>query len=402
MTDRTHLNERLRTHPVVARLLPHLDGQVSVVGGVVRDALLGRVHLHDVDLVVEGDAIALAQRVAARLGAPVVAHGRFGTAVIELPHGEGHVDFITARSERYPAPGALPVVSPASLDDDLARRDFTINAMAVRLAGPGEGDLVDPHGGLEDLEAQRIRSLRPGAFVEDPSRIVRAARYAGRLGFHLDADTGREFEDGAGRLDWRVSRVADELRRVLEEADPGPALALLAAVGAPGITHDAPGRVAAIDRARGELAAGDPHAVLPPRWALAAAGALERPFRSEIALPGWARGVADEVADGARVAGRLARTDRPSEVDAIVHGVPVATLVGAIARGAPQVMTWWTTWRVAPVAIRGADLIAAGVAPGPAIGRALAEVRAAVLDGTVTDTEDQLALAIAAAGRADA
>jgi tRNA nucleotidyltransferase (CCA-adding enzyme) len=113
----------------VRRVAPHLEGEVSVVGGAVRDALLGRPAGPELDLVVEGDALALAGRLGRELGGRVVAHPRFGTAAVELPHG-AHLDVVTARRERYARPGALPEVAPGTLADDLARRDFTINAIA--------------------------------------------------------------------------------------------------------------------------------------------------------------------------------------------------------------------------------------------------------------------------------
>lgn len=386
---------------MLARVGVHLDGRVSVVGGVVRDALLGATHLHDVDLVVEGDAIALARRIGRRLGASVTVHERFATAVVELPHGDGHIDVISARRERYARPGALPEVSPGTLADDLARRDFTINAIAVRIAGPDAGQLVDPHGGVADLEAGVVRSLRPGAFVEDPSRIVRAARYAGRLGFSVDPATASEIGAAVATLDWTSARAADELRRVLEEADPGPALSLLFGFGAPAIAPDASAQIVLLDSARDELVDRDVHAALPPRWALRAGVTLAAPARATVALPGWARGAAAEVAEGARLRDQLTRADLPSKVDALLAHAPVATQIGALALGASQVGMWWAHWRGVQTAVRGADLIAAGIAPGPSVGRALAELRAAVLDGRVEGPEDQLAFAIAAAGGSD-
>ncbi|MFN8124754.1 MAG: hypothetical protein U0237_20305 [Thermoleophilia bacterium] len=200
--DRNALTPELRGHPLLARVAPHLDGPVAAVGGAVRDALLGRPHAHDLDLVVQGDALPLAARVARALGVRPVMHDRFGTATLELPHGEGHVDLITARRERYPHPGALPEVEPGSLGDDLARRDFTVNAIALWVSGPRAGVLEDPHGGAADLAAGCIRALRDGAFPEDPSRVVRAARYAGRLGFALEPATRAAAAAEAPRLDW--------------------------------------------------------------------------------------------------------------------------------------------------------------------------------------------------------
>jgi len=395
--DRTHLADQLLAHPVLVRLRPHLAGEVSVVGGVVRDALLGREHLHDLDLVVEGDAIALAQAVGHSLGAPVAAHPRFGTAVIELPHADGHVDFISARRERYPSPGALPIVEPGSLLDDLARRDFTVNAMAVRITGPGAGELVDPHGGLRDLDAGVVRALRENAFIEDPSRIVRAARYAGRLGFAVEAATRAAIQAAVPGLAWDSARVADELRRLLAEEDPGPALSLLSGLGVRGIAPDGPVPITRLDDARSELAVCDPHAPMPALWALRAGVALDRPTRELVALPGWARGVAAEVAAGPPLRDALQGAERPSEIDRLLGQAPVATIVAARALGAPHILEWWTSWRGVQVVVRGADLIAAGVAPGPAIGRALAALRAALLDGVVSGADAQRRFAIAAA-----
>ncbi len=154
---------------------------VYLVGGAVRDLLLGRGRA-DIDLVVEGDAAALATR----LGGEVVEHERFATAKADL---DGHeVDIATARAESYPHPGALPEVQPtAGIADDLARRDFTINAMAIPLRRDPE--LIDPHRGREDLEAGLLRVLHGGSFEDDPTRALRAARYAARFDFELEPET---------------------------------------------------------------------------------------------------------------------------------------------------------------------------------------------------------------------
>ncbi len=133
---------------------------------------------------VEGDAIAVAKGLGRALDARVVAHERFRTAEVQLGGGR-HVDLVSARTETYAAPGALPTVAMGTLRDDLARRDFTINAMAVGLSGDHDGRFVDPHDGAADLEGRLVRALRDDAFDEDPSRVVRAARYAARLGFTL-------------------------------------------------------------------------------------------------------------------------------------------------------------------------------------------------------------------------
>ncbi len=379
-------------HPLVARVRPHLDGDVSAVGGVVRDAVLGVPHGDEIDLVVEGEAIPLAGRLGRALGARVVTHGRFGTAALELPHG-GEVDLVSARSETYPAPGALPVVGPGTLADDLARRDFTVNAIAVGLSGGADGRLTDPHGGLDDIAARTIRCVRAGAFAEDPSRLVRGARYAARLGFALAPETEEEARAAAPALDPSSARVGDELRRLLAEDAAAPALALLRALGVPWIAGGATDGIPALDSAAARL--GLAH---PPRWALRLGVAVTPEALVDAALPGWARGVAREVTAGADLAARVAGLGSPSAVDALLRARPPAALVAALAAGAEGVATWWERDRRRGAEIGGADLMAAGVPPGPAIGRALAAVRAAVLDGHVGGREDQLDLALRVAG----
>src|SRR6187200_3214815 len=168
-------------YPELEAVRQAAEDPVYLVGGAVRDLLLGRGS-SDIDLVVVGDA----GKLAARLGAETVEHERFATAKVEL---DGHeVDIATARTEAYPSPGALPVVEPAdSIEADLGRRDFTINAMAVPLSG-GDG-LIDPHGGRADLENGLLRVLHARSFEDDPTRAIRAARYAARLGLRLEDET---------------------------------------------------------------------------------------------------------------------------------------------------------------------------------------------------------------------
>ena len=298
----------MAAHPLVVRVTPVLTGDVSAVGGVVRDALAGLSHGPELDLVVEGDAVAEAAEALGRaLGARVVAHPRFGTAHIELPHG-GHVDLVSARTETYAAPGALPTVGPGSLLDDLARRDFTVNAMALGLRGARTGELVDPHGGAADLAAGLLRAVRPDAFVEDPSRLVRAARYAARLGLALAPETEAAARAVAPALDPGSARVAEELRRVLDEDGATGALALLArprrALGARGRRSG--------DRRRSRTPRRTP-ARRPSRPGRCAWAAVSRRTPSPAAaLPGWARAIAAEAAAGAGLAARLSQAGAPS------------------------------------------------------------------------------------------
>ncbi len=236
----------LERHPEVARLRGPLagaakDAAVYLVGGAVRDLLLGSAHV-DVDLVVEGDAVAVARRLAEITGERLVVHDAFGTAIV------GDVDVATARSERYAAPGALPDVRPASLADDLARRDFSINAVAASLAEAPFGDVTDPHGGVADVRAGVVRVLHDASFRDDPTRLLRAARYIARLGFTLDEVTAaqaRAVADGGLVTTVGGPRLRDALLALLREDSAPAALGLLADLGVPAAI--APGL--AVDRA---------------------------------------------------------------------------------------------------------------------------------------------------------
>lgn len=187
-----------------------------LVGGPVRDHLFDR-DLRDLDFAVQGDSKAWAECLARRLGGELKVFPSFGTAKILWPEGE--VDVAGLRRERYPEHGALPLTEPTSnLEEDLRRRDFTINAMAIPLTEPSQ--LVDPFGGKNDLENQQLRTLHPNSFRDDPTRILRGFRFAGRLGLSWEGSTAQAAEiqlqgEGFDRLSsFRLSR---EVRRILSE-----------------------------------------------------------------------------------------------------------------------------------------------------------------------------------------
>jgi tRNA nucleotidyltransferase (CCA-adding enzyme) len=385
----------VQAHPLLLRALPHLDVPVSLVGGAVRDALLGVAETEDLDLVVEGDALALAERLGHELNVRAVTHERFGTAYLELPH-DSWIDIVRARRERYPEPGSLPVVEPGTLLDDLARRDFTINAIAYRLNGPEAGTLVDPHHGRSDIDDGIVRALRDDAFVEDPTRVLRAARYTARLGFALDPATRAGARAAAPAIDLRSARVGEELRRLLKEPAAGSAIALAADLGVPWVAPgagDLQSRFEAVDRA---LAL--PGAPTLDAWAVRLGLAVEAHRLAHVAVDGWARGVADEAARGVELRERLAMVRSASELDTLLNRAKPSSVVVACALGEHRIADWWATVRGMPLAISGEDLVTAGVRPGPAIGRALAAVRAARIDGQVGDDRSaQLELALRSA-----
>jgi tRNA nucleotidyltransferase (CCA-adding enzyme) len=193
-----------------------------LVGGAVRDIFLGRPNF-DLDLVVEGDATRLAKLLAQRVGGEVLIHHRFGTA--KLRGEKSSIDFVTARHETYAHPGALPAVFPGSIKEDLQRRDFTINSMAIHLNIDSFGKLLDPCNGKNDLENGLIRVLHPESFTDDATRMFRAVRYEQRYSFKLEAATERLLNRNLTMLSTiSADRIRRELELVLREDFPEKAL----------------------------------------------------------------------------------------------------------------------------------------------------------------------------------
>jgi len=368
--DAQELAARVDALPGVAELRAALGGTPAyLVGGALRDVLRGASGADvDVDIAVEGDAIALARRA----GELVRAHERFGTATVAIDGAR--IDLARTRRERYPAPGALPVVEPADIVADLARRDFTVNAMAFPLAG--DRRLIDPHGGARDLRAGVLRVLHSGSLRDDPTRALRAARYAARLGMRLDPETERLVR-AADLSTVSADRVDAELRLIAAEESAVGALELLADWGLAGVDPKAPGR------ARAALAV------------LELEGWAELDHRVEVVLAAALRDP-DATAAAERLA--AARPARPSEATALARGRDPVELVLARAAGAEWLDRYVREWRDVRLEISGADLLAAGVPQGPAIGRGLAAALAAKLDEGVRGREAELAVALRAAG----
>ncbi len=204
---------------VAATVAQDADGVACLVGGPVRDLLLGSIYLRDLDLMTTVDARMIAARFAQRMHGTVEKETAFGTATVSLDTNEGAVslDFATMRTETYPYPGALPVVAfPApTIKDDLKRRDFTINAMALPLTPEGFGALLDPFYGLADLQIGLIRVLHDASFRDDPTRLFRGARYAARYGYHFEADTA-QLVAAAVHNDYLHTVSPDRKRREIE------------------------------------------------------------------------------------------------------------------------------------------------------------------------------------------
>lgn len=203
-----------------------------IIGGSVRDLILGAA-FKDLDLTVEGDAIALARSLAKHHGGKVTAHKKFGTAKWFLPkdlqtEASDTLDLISARSETYKHPAALPTVKMASMEDDTRRRDFTINTLAIRLDGQHFGHLHDDLNGMDDLKNGTVRALHKDSFVDDPTRMYRAVRYAERYGFNIAEET-LALIPAARRFVEKLSaqRIRHELDLILEEWNAASMLARL-------------------------------------------------------------------------------------------------------------------------------------------------------------------------------
>jgi len=369
------LLDRLSDVPGFAELRAH-DGDLWLVGGAVRDALLGEP-LRDLDVVVEGDAIAVARE----LGEIVSAHERFGTAEVRLPESGAKVNLAGARTETYARPGALPDVTlGATVADDLRRRDFTVNALAVALR---DGRELALPGAREDIAARTLRVLHDASFRDDPTRILRMVRYAQRLALAPDEHTAAlaraAVADGA-LLAVTRDRIANELRLALDEPDP---LATLQAM------HDWTG--GATPRVDVELARRALALAPEARLDLLAvvSGAIGDARRAQRNIQWFdesrpARRRAGETAGADVLARALLAAGRPSEIVALARRRPVemVALAGALGAQAP-VRRYLDELRHVRLAIDGRDLIAAGLPEGPAIREALERALAARLDGTI-------------------
>jgi tRNA nucleotidyltransferase (CCA-adding enzyme) len=357
--------------------LPSGEG-VYLVGGAVRDFLLGRESF-DIDLAVEGDAIEFARR----LGGQVTAHGRFGTAVVRFPDGR-QLDVVTCRRETYAAPAALPDVEPGTIADDLARRDFTVNAMAASL-GEDFGRILDPHGGRADLEIRTIRVLHERSFVDDPTRIFRAVRYEARLGFPMDQQTEGLALEGVGGIGLlSPARMREEVVALLSEDEAERALDRLAELAAAPKLE--PGLIGRLDTLRAEL---DPDA---PTWRvrLTALAAAHPGLIGRLSLR---RQDARAVEEAIAVAPRLAEATDPVEIADLAGRAPEGALLALAERDSATLRDWFTRLRDVRLEVTGADLAELGVPESPRVGEILEELRRRRLRGELDGREAELAAA---------
>jgi|GEM_PF-130984 len=392
------------------------NARLYLVGGTVRDGLLG-VGYVDLDLVIEheplglGDdrgrdragvsgAAQLGRALQRALGGSLAVHSDFGTATLRLDD-ELTIDVASARAEAYPTPGALPEVRAGRLVDDLARRDFSVNALAVRVH-PGPTDLIDPFGGLSDLEARRLRVLHPLSFVEDPTRLVRGARLAGRLGLRFGDDALAKARvalrpDVLGNVSGQ--RLRGELELTLAEARVAPALRVLDAIGALAVLYGLRLDAAAIERLDAAASEG-------PRLA-STEQPVDQATRVGAALMALLASTPDDEAARAferfhwpkrlwtqRERVRSLASGATSVSDARLEALD-ASARRALAALAPTLASTVAAFEHAPgrPRVRGRDVLGLGLAAGPAVGEVLDALEAARAAGEIDSYEAELALA---------
>jgi tRNA nucleotidyltransferase (CCA-adding enzyme) len=375
---------------------------VYLVGGTVRDILLGEPNF-DVDVAVEGDAIELARALAHALGGRLKAHKKFGTAVV-LYGEEERVDVVTARTEFYDAPAALPAVEHATIREDLFRRDFTINAMAVSLKGEDIGRLVDPFGGRRDLDSGTVRVLHNLSFIDDPTRIFRAIRYENRYGFRMDEHSAR-LARGCIEMglvgDLSSARLRDELVALLEEGDVRHSILRLRELGAERAIHP---HLAAdeetVDIRERLVRLNEEFGLGLPVWRLGIAALARRLPPDEVYE--WLQRlkvrrrdverIATAVTVGPRLVERLRGADLgPAEIVALVEPfAPDAPLFALALAELEPLRTYFHDLRRVRLEISGTDVQSLGVGESPRVGEILAEVKRRKLNGELDGRESEL------------
>ena len=383
----------------IRELASRSDIPLYLVGGPVRDLLLGRPAV-DLDLVMEGDAATLAFEVAKELAGEVVSYRQFGTATVKVD--QQRLDLVTARRETYLRPGALPKVTPSAIEDDLHRRDFTINAMAIRLSKPSHGQLLDPTGGMEDLERGLIRALHRGSFRDDATRILRAIRYEVRLDFCLESDT-KEWLLHALEEGILATVSADRLRRevglILRGDRP---VAILRQAGELGVLRSLYKPLG--DASRLEALASDEGKEEPLLYLAALAHPLSaregEAFIARLSMPvRWAAAVRDLIvlrdSEGQLAAKELSPALLSRLLDNRSHAaVKALTYLTPSAVVRDHLNRYLGHLRYVKPLLRGGDLMDMGVPQGPKVGQILSKLKDARLEGRVTTRKEETDLAM--------
>ncbi len=371
--------------------------RLYLVGGVVRDLLLERANF-DLDLVVEGDAIKLALEIAKGRHATVTNHPRFGTA--KLRWGRRSADIATARSETYSRPGALPKVRYGTIADDLARRDFTVNAMAIELNPRRFGELIDPHNGQGDLEKCFIRVMHDNSFTDDATRIWRALRYETRLDFRIEPSTLKLLKrDTAMLATVSGDRIRHELELILKEELPEKALQRADELRVLLELHpslkgdDWLGK--AFTLAREQCLPDEPHPQLYLSLLVYRLNSHE--IEDFIAYLKLTRATAQVLRDTVAIKGKISELAAPglapSLIYELLHGYGLTALtaagLGADSAAAENIELYLNVLRHVNPALSGEDLKKLGLLQGSKIKEVLQLLREARLDGRITSKREE-------------
>lgn len=397
------IRERLRQ---AGRLADESGLDLYLVGGTVRDMLLGRPR-SDIDLALEGDGMGFADRLARKAGGRCTAHPPFLTATVDLPEGNS-LDVATARSETYERPGALPRVAPASMDADLARRDFTVNAMAVSLNGRSFGDLVDPYRGRADLDRRLVRILHERSFIDDPTRLFRAVRFEQRLRFRIEGATeGRFREAVAGGMICNLSgpRLLEQLRLICVEPEPWLVFDRLDRLDTLEAIHPALASDEELETLVRDISrSGGPASTASDGWWILYLVALFRPRREETL-----HGIVDRLKPNRRLRTAIEDMSRWSRVERAVESGEIDTpadfcrAVRTISEDTMLFVTlthpdegmrrrcesYYHQHRHMRLSIDGETLRDLGVPEGPAYGQILDEVLSMKINGEIGTAEEE-------------
>lgn len=390
--------------------------KLYLAGGVVRDLLLGAAS-QDLDFVLEADAIQFARDLAQRCGGAVETYPSFGTATwtpdqaaaarssVKLGEAPLHIDFARARSESYTRPAALPTVTRGDILADMRRRDFSINALALQLdAASKTCRLIDPCRGLADLNARLIRVLHPDSFADDPTRILRAWRFAVRLQFAIESQTGARMQ---AALPWlgrtTGARLRKEIDLLLREVEPDRTLAQLQALGA--LTHIDPAfhvsesTIVLLRRYRNQRAgeAGDSLG-----WCLLLAALGEQNARAVCQRLELTKDLCRAICASATLLAKAAALDnpriRPSRIVPLLDSMPVTAihagqlLLAGDSIALKRLAAYLSSWRNLRPGVTGADLKTMGLPPGPRYRVILDQLRSAWIDGDVKSQEQERGL----------
>ncbi|MFA5357055.1 MAG: hypothetical protein WC301_06640 [Candidatus Omnitrophota bacterium] len=399
---------------LISRLAEANNAPVYLVGGFVRDLILGVRNL-DLDIVVEGDGIKFAELLAGKLDAGVTLHRRFGTASINAG-GHLKIDIASSRLERYPAPAHLPEVTCGVLKDDLLRRDFTINAMAISINRGDFGRLIDCFRGKDDLIGEKIRILHPVSFIDDPTRILRAVRFEQRYGFKIEPVTlGLLKEANALKMLQKVQphRVRDELILILKEERPLLPLIRIKGLTGLGFINDglslSKGAQGLLESAASQIRwfrSNFPKRRKLDSWLIYLMALLDplniRSIQSICSRFAMRKGeekrlVACKKTGGVFIRKLSSKTTRPSQVHKLLEPLSYETIIFIRAKFKNKYLrkninNFFGVYNGMRVHITGADLHKLGLTPGPYYQKIFRQVLGAKLDGLVTTKQEELEL----------